>query len=197
MSLEIISRARQVVEKIGVLKNFNSGKTIDNQKLIDQIVAHDKTLRTPLSRINQSIDWKMHQYSDEFKNLSKTIIKDGVIPYLRQYYKNDEETVTRIEKRKYITCAMWSTGYRGNNQDNITSHSHPGYYVSYCYYLQTPTGSPPLVFDELQITVDPEPGMLVLFRGDYFHHVPASTHKESRIAICGNIVAVQPQVTFS
>ena len=81
---------------------------------------------------------------------------------------------------------MWGAEYRGNGDDFTLSHDHRASFCSFSYYLQTPKGCPPLIFDELDIAIDPTPGMLVCFRGDNKHSVPRAKHEGSRIMIAGN-----------
>ena len=54
-------------------------------------------------------------------------------------------------------------------------------------------GLPPLIFDELNIAIDPTPGMLVCFKGDNKHSVPKAKHEGSRIMIAGNTAIANPR----
>lgn len=187
--MEIITRSRYKVEKIGVFEDFHIGKDINNQTLIDEILAqgdrigHKSNVKAPMT------EWNMCYQSEEFSKLARYIVTEGVVPYLGAYYNNLDD----IKRQAYIVCDMWGADYRGNGEDWTQSHDHRASYVSFSYYLQAPEGAPPIVFDDLRTEIHPKPGMLVCFRGDYMHHVPKAKHDGSRIMIAGNVQVANPR----
>lgn len=190
--MQIISRSRYKVEKIGVFENFDTsfqGYEVDNQKLIDEILAQGDRIGGKSNVKAPMTEWNMCYESAEFQKLAAHIIRNGAIPYLGATYLNLED----IKKQTYIMCDMWGAEYRGNGEDWTQPHDHRASYVSFSYYLQAPEGAPPIIFDDMRTEVHPKPGMLVCFRGDYMHSVPKAKHDGSRIMIAGNIQIANPR----
>ena len=184
MLKEMISKSTYKVENVGVydLSEFEKNGDFSHQVLIDEIVAqgdrigHASNVKAPMT------EWNMCLHSAEFQKLARIIMTNGVIPYLGSQFMNLED----IKRKSYIVSDMWGAEYRGNGDDFTQPHDHRASYCSFSYYLQTPKGCPPLIFDELNIAVDPTPGMLVCFMGYNKHSVPKAKHEGSRVMIAGN-----------
>jgi len=190
MLLEMIKTNTFKTENIGVydLTDFEKNGVFSHQVLIDEILAqgdrieHKSNVKAPMT------EWNMCLHSQEFGKLGKLIVKEGVIPFLGSNYMNLDD----IKKQTYAINDMWGAEYRGNGEDFTQSHDHRASFCSFSYYIQTPKGCPPLIFDELNIAIDPTPGMLVCFKGDNKHSVPKAKHEGSRIMIAGNTCIVNP-----
>tara|TARA_Y100001963_G_C6686212_1_gene402338 strand:+ start:352 stop:975 length:624 start_codon:yes stop_codon:yes gene_type:complete len=79
---------------------------------------------------------------------------------------------------------LWGQVY--NEGDYQTAHNHLPSHVSFVYYVNTPKGSAPLVFDNSQKKVFSKAGQLVVFPGWVTHHVPRNRCK-GRSVIAGNL----------
>ena len=79
---------------------------------------------------------------------------------------------------------LWGQVY--NEGDYQISHSHLPSHVSFVYYVNTPKGSSPIVFDNSQKKVFPKAGQLVVFPGWVTHHVPPNRCK-GRSMVAGNL----------
>tara|TARA_B100000287_G_C20428514_1_gene700508 strand:+ start:207 stop:743 length:537 start_codon:yes stop_codon:yes gene_type:complete len=81
---------------------------------------------------------------------------------------------------------MWGQYYkRGDYQ--ITHHHNPHYW-SFVYFVKAPKGSAPLVFTESNKKVIPKSGIMVVFPGWVWHHVPKHRCDEIRSVISGNFI---------
>lgn len=85
----------------------------------------------------------------------------------------------------YRIDTMWGAIYE--HGDWCDSHVHPPGQLSWCYYLQVPEGSPPLIFDDIDFRFEPEVGDLVIFPGWMNHSVPEQTVHGDRIVLAGNM----------
>lgn len=185
--MELITKSRYTTEHVGVFDFAGRNEWSDNI-LIDEILAqgdrikHKSNVKAPMT------EWNMCLESKEFGKLANVIVREGCIPYLSSFYMNEKD----IKAQRYAVVDMWGAEYRGNGEDFTQSHDHRHSFVSFSYYLKCPKNCPPLVFDDLNIKIDPKPGMLVCFRGDMKHSVPKGKHEGSRIMIAGNTM-VMPQ----
>ena len=81
---------------------------------------------------------------------------------------------------------LWGQYYKKG--DYQVSHHHNPHYWSFVYFVNAPRGSAPLVFTDSNKKVTPKAGMLVLFPGWVYHHVPKHKREEIRSVIAGNMV---------
>ena len=184
MLKEMITKSVYKTESIGVydLTKFEEDGVFSHDILIKEIIEQGDRIKSKSNVKAPMTEWNMCLHSQEFQKLGACIIRNGVIPYLGDRFMNLDD----IKKQTYILNDMWGAEYRGNGDDFTQSHDHRASFCSFSYYLQTPKGCPPLIFDELDIAIDPTPGMLVCFRGDNKHSVPRAKHEGSRIMIAGN-----------
>ena len=189
--MEMISRSRYSVEKIGIfdLNEYEKRGDFSHQVLIDEIIAQGDRIGYKSNVKAPMTEWNMCYESAEFQKLAQVVVRHGVIPYLGAYYNNLED----IKRQTYIVCDMWGAEYRGNGDDWTQPHDHRASHCSFSYYLQTPEGCPPLVFGDMRTEIQPKEGMLVCFKGDYMHEVPKAKHEGSRIMIAGNTQVANPQ----
>jgi len=190
MLLEMIKKNTFKTESVGVydLSEYEKNGDFSHQVLIDEILSQGDRIGSKSNVKAPMTEWNMCLHSQEFGKLGKLIVKEGVIPFLGSNYMNLDD----IKKQTYAINDMWGAEYRGNGEDFTQSHDHRASFCSFSYYIQTPKGCPPLIFDQLNIAIDPTPGMLVCFKGDNKHSVPKAKHEGSRIMIAGNTCIVNP-----
>lgn len=85
-----------------------------------------------------------------------------------------------------MTCSeCW--GIICDNGDSIETHNHQPSQFSFAYYVNTPKGSSPLVFDTSGYKVKAESGKIVIFDSKLKHHVPKNKC-DGRSLISGNFI---------
>jgi hypothetical protein len=141
-------------------------------------------------------NWHLNQTYPELNELAEKIILEGVIPYLTKVYTNENYNAEEdVKSHNFLLADMWGAVY--NKNDYANKHSHGLAHTSFCYYVEAPTNCPLLVFDDAEVAIQPETGMLVLFSADLFHSVPASVIDEQRIVIAGNVDLVPGNVALN
>ena len=95
---------------------------------------------------------------------------------------------TNFNAPRFYIRRCWGASY--GKGESAQAHNHWPATWSWCYYLQVPKGSSPLVFREAGIMFEPKVGDLVVFNGQAEHHVPPCECEEKRVMIAGNISAV-------
>ena len=88
-----------------------------------------------------------------------------------------------IEAFKLVHC--WSVLY--NKGDGVEKHNHYPYALSFCYYVNVPDGSSPLIIDDE--TVNVKEGEVIFFLGSTYHSVPTNDI-DGRCALVGNVMYV-------
>ena len=86
-----------------------------------------------------------------------------------------------IDAFKLVLC--WSVFY--NKGDCVEKHNHFPYSLSFCYYINKPEGSSPLIVDNEVVNV--KEGQIVFFPSNTFHSVP-TCDIDGRCGIAGNIM---------
>jgi hypothetical protein len=79
---------------------------------------------------------------------------------------------------------IWGQWYEID--DFQSSHSHWPNHWSFCYYVNTPPGSSPMVFDKSKLKIKPKSGQLLIFPGWVNHSVPKNKGY-GRSVISGNL----------
>jgi hypothetical protein len=87
-----------------------------------------------------------------------------------------------------MTEECWGASY--GKGEFTQDHNHWPAIWSWCYYLQVPKGSSPLVFPEAGIMFEPKVGDLVIFSGQAQHSVPPCECEDKRVMMAGNISVV-------
>jgi len=83
-----------------------------------------------------------------------------------------------------LECAeLWGITYEKGMQ--LETHRHPSYVYSFSYYVNSPIGSPPLVFTTSRTKIKPKNGKLIIFDSRLDHHVPIGKVGD-RCVIAGN-----------
>ena len=88
-----------------------------------------------------------------------------------------------IEAFKLVHC--WSVLY--NKGDGVEKHNHYPYSLSFCYYVNVPDDSPPLIIEDKEVY--PKEGEVIFFLGSTYHSVPPS-NVDGRTVLVGNVMYV-------
>ena len=99
-----------------------------------------------------------------------------------------------IEYPVNLKCVeLW--GVLFNEGDYITSHQHGPSLYSFVYFVSTPKGSSPLVFETSGRKIKPEAGKVVIFESRLTHKVPPNKCN-GRVTISGNFIYPREVGTF-
>ena len=107
---------------------------------------------------------------DLISNYAFSLLKDGSMGDIR----------TDVEG-EYVLLSLWGMWYNKGEYQEI--HDHIPAHWSFVYYVNTPKGSSPLVFDNKKIY--PKSGDLVMFPGWLRHRIPPNKC-EGRTSVVGN-----------
>ena len=88
-----------------------------------------------------------------------------------------------INAFKLVHC--WGVTY--DKGDGVEMHNHFPYALSFCYYVNLPSGSSPLVLNNE--IVNPKAGQVVFFLSSAYHSVPACS-VDGRCSVVGNIMYI-------
>ena len=173
--------------------NLLGTKKIDtntNNRLIQKILAYPDVMKHQTNVKANMTDWRMHIKDDDFGKLASTVETIAMnMRYGSTHVDGDTHTVkNKGQSPRLMTDECWGASYGKGEYTN--NHNHWPALWSWCYYLQVPKGSSPLVFSEAGIMFEPKVGDLVLFDGQAQHSVPPCDCEEKRVMIAGNIVAV-------
>ena len=86
-----------------------------------------------------------------------------------------------IDSFKLVHC--WSVLY--NKGDGVEKHNHYPYSLAFCYYVNVPEGSSPLIIEDE--VIDVKEGEIIFFLGSTYHSVP-SCNSDGRCVLVGNIL---------
>tara|TARA_Y100000590_G_scaffold11943_1_gene14558 strand:+ start:409 stop:957 length:549 start_codon:yes stop_codon:yes gene_type:complete len=111
--------------------------------------------------------------TDYISNLLRNLKKDAYTPVLPQMFPE-----ASLQLRN-----LWGQYY--NRGDFQESHFHVPYHWSFCYWVNTPRGSSPMVFTESKRKVSAKAGVVTLFPAYLWHHIPPNKCDE-RSVIVGN-----------
>lgn len=176
----IIQGKLTVPAKVGI--NFLD---VDNERLKEIILSEGDQQNKKTNLKCDMTSWHLNEAYPELNDLANKIVIEGVVPYLTKVYSNDSyDAAPDVKDHQFLLADMWGAVY--NKNDYAAKHSHGLAHTSFCYYVQAPKNCPLLVFDDAEMAVQPETGMLVTFNADLFHSVPASSIDDQRIVIAGN-----------
>ena len=175
--------------------NLLGTKKIDtntNSRLIQKILAYPDVMKHQTNVKANMTDWRMHMKDDDFGKLASTVETIAMnMRYGSTHVDGDTHTVkNKGQSPRLMTDECWGASYGKGEYTN--NHNHWPALWSWCYYLQVPKGSSPLVFTEAGIAFEPKVGDLVVFSGQVQHSVPPCECEEKRVMIAGNIVAISP-----
>ena len=175
--------------------NLLGTKKIDtntNSRLIQKILAYPDVMKHQTNVKANMTDWRMHMKDDDFGKLASTVETIAMnMRYGSTHVDGDTHTVkNKGQSPRLMTDECWGASY--GKGELTKNHNHWPALWSWCYYLQVPKGSSPLVFSEAGIMFEPNVGDLVIFDGQAEHSVPPCECEEKRVMIAGNIVAISP-----
>ena len=175
--------------------NLLGTKKIDtntNSRLIQKILAYPDVMKHQTNVKANMTDWRMHMKDDDFGKLASTVETIAMnMRYGSTHVDGDTHTVkNKGQSPRLMTEECWGASY--GKGELTKNHNHWPALWSWCYYLQVPKGSSPLVFSEAGIMFEPNVGDLVIFDGQAEHSVPPCECEEKRVMIAGNIVAISP-----
>ena len=131
--------------------------------------------------VNPDMGATMTLWKEGFNVKEFRLIGDWVHKIILEYFVDDFDEIFDLRLKD-----MWGQYY--NKGDYQVTHHHNPHYWSFVYFVNAPKGAAPLVFTDSNKKVFPKPGMLVIFPGWLFHHVPKHKCDEIRSVISGNFV---------
>lgn len=170
---------------------------IDNIK-IEKEVLHKKSIDSGVSYSNVG-GWHSNNI-----DIDKDVVKGSEIEKLLEQIQTGAEHLYytwQINKDPELQNFWFNVNEK---RDINESHSHPGSYFSFCYYVKTNKNSGPIEFlrDDASshyemsamankytyttYTINPSPGMLVAFPSYIRHRVFPNMSDETRISIALN-----------
>jgi len=172
--------------------NLLSTKKIDQKThdtLIQKILAYPDVMKRQTNVKANMTDWRMHMKDDDFAKVATAAeVVARSMRYGSTHVDGDVHTKRKGQSPRLMTEECWGASY---GKDEYTQeHNHWPATWSWCYYLQVPKGSSPLVFREAGVMFEPKVGDLVVFSGQAEHHVPKCECEEKRVMMAGNISAV-------
>lgn len=121
--------------------------------------------------------WMTSWYEDSFQKIANYII--DYINSLDFIGKTPIDVGFQLEHMN-----LWGQIY--NENDYQDSHDHVPYNLSWIYFVNTPNGSSPVVFEDSDLKVIPREGKVLVFPSWVRHYVPPNKCK-GRAIIAGNI----------
>ena len=180
--------------------NLLETKKIDtntNNRLIQKILTYPDVMKHKTNVKANMTDWRMHMKDDDFNKVST--IAENVAKTMRYgstHVDGDTHTVkNKGQSPRLMTDECWGASY--SKGEFTQEHNHWPALWSWCYYLQVPKGSSPLVFTEAGIAFEPKVGDLVVFSGQAQHSVPPCECEEKRVMMAGNIVSISPTLLIN
>ena len=172
--------------------NLLSTKKIEQKThdtLIQKILAYPDVMKRQTNVKANMTDWRMHMKDDDFAKVATAAeVVARSMRYGSTHVDGDVHTKRKGQSPRLMTEECWGASY---GKDEYTQeHNHWPATWSWCYYLQVPKGSSPLVFREAGVMFEPKVGDLVVFSGQAEHHVPKCECEEKRVMMAGNISAV-------
>ena len=172
--------------------NLLETKKIDsktNDNLIQKILTYPDVMKHQTNVKANMTDWRMHMKDDDFgkvSTLAENIAKE--MRYGSTHVDGDTHTKRKGQSPRLMTEECWGASY--GKGEFTQDHNHWPAIWSWCYYLQVPKGSSPLVFPEAGIMFEPKVGDLVVFSGQAQHSVPPCECEDKRVMMAGNISVV-------
>jgi len=120
----------------------------------------------------------------------KSALLDPFFKFINDSISNSMANLAGVTKDpfQYRMANMWGAIYEPG--DYTEAHSHAPCQISFVYYVQADDSeTAPLIFPEIEHTVIPSTGLLVMCPGWLTHYVPKYQPKTNsqRIVIAGNI----------
>ena len=107
-----------------------------------------------------------------------------IVEYVKEVLSNLKDAPYPYKSDPLKLVEVWGQYYKKGAYQISHYHSHSDW--AFVYYVNTPEGSSPLVFDKAEKRVYSKSGELVIFPGWLIHHVPENKG-EGRSVISGNL----------
>ena len=141
-----------------------------NKRLLEEILE----LQYVKNPVKSNITGKK---SSDFDGRYAKTLTDWIQRVIKQHYPWDFSTKLN---------GSWIADY--GIDDYAVSHDHTRHGdFSFVYFINTPSGSSPLVFTTSDVKIEAVAGRLVIFPGNVLHHVPKNKC-ERRVTAAGNII---------
>lgn len=174
---------------------MKQAKTINKYHLQSPIEIIDIQLGIPQKYKQECIDeiYKIGNSVNDRTNLTalrstyyvwdETKVLDPLLKQIRntinQILSKDE-----LQEYKFEINNAWSAIYKKGHYAN--SHKHYPHHFSFVYYLKT-NGNTPLIFDDINFTLNVKDDLLVIFPSYLNHSVPPHNSEDDRICLAGNL----------
>ncbi len=126
----------------------------------------------------ESQDWPQSYKTNVMAKMSDWKINSDSLDIFSEWVKS------LIPYPNMILDDIWYAKY--DKGEYTKSHFHLPHTFSFVYFLNSPTGSSPLVFTTSGVEVEPVEGRIVIFLSSLYHHVPKNDC-DGRMVIAGNM----------
>ena len=171
--------------KLYDIVNSNLQNKVQGEGNITNTILHKNNyseIDTLLKWIESILPQAAHKFSNGFTNKETEIsIEEELNLYKKQESYTGGEYGFDINGFKIDSC--W--GILFNMGEALLPHNHFPFCMSFCYYVNAPEGSPPLIIDG--DPVNTEAGKLIIFYGHQTHFVPPC-FINGRCSIVGNVL---------
>ena len=140
-------------------------------------------LRQLLLHESKTIDYNMSYKTNVQASMTEWEVETKGVKLLGEWITEDILGGC-YPQNKMVMCNVWFAKYA--KEEYTRSHSHLPAVFSFVYFIQSPSGSSPLVFTYSKKEIEPKEGLLVLFPSVLYHHVPPNKC-DDRIVLAGNI----------
>lgn len=150
------------------------------REAIDDLrLAHPESTPSNVQAVYMS-PWKSHLLSDKFQPLAAIAIRSA-----KQISKTYLSTDLEALNLDLFVADCWAAIYE--EEDHTLPHTHFPADFSVVTYLDADPGCAPIVFDD-KISVQPVPGVMLIFPGLLRHSVPQNTGK--RVVVAMNLYKI-------
>ena len=109
---------------------------------------------------------------------------DIIVEYVKEVLGNLKDAPYPYQSNPLKLVEVWGQYYKEDAYQISHYHAHSDW--AFVYYVNTPEGSSPLVFDKSEKEVYSKAGEVIIFPGWLVHHVPKNKG-EGRSVISGNL----------
>ena len=140
-------------------------------------------LRQLLLHESKTIDYNMSYKTNVQASMTEWEVETKGVKILGEWITEDI-LGSAYKQYKMILSNVWFAKY--SKEEYTRSHAHLPAVFSFVYFIQSPSGSSPLVFTYSKKEIEPKEGLLVLFPSVLYHQVPPNKC-DDRIVLAGNI----------
>lgn len=109
------------------------------------------------------MNYKENENDSQEVKYIRSVIKNDLFPVFHEYLTN-QGVESYCHRPRYLCSKMLPGKYMESHQDPIKAYA-------YDVYLNDNFTGGQLIFDNLNLSITPEPGMLLMFRPYEMHHV--------------------------